>query len=731
MKNILEPKTIISLGLSASLAMGTLAANTPGKEEGKPNVLFIILDDMCSWVNYMGSINEIHTPNIDKLASRAVRFDHAYAPVPLCNPSRAALLTGIPSYVTGIYNNSNSIENHPLANNSIMMPQHFRDNGYKTIISGKIFHTRPSPNVMNRMWDDMTHIDGGYGPFVRNSILPASLERQWRNFEAWTGPDSDFPDVVNSQKMIDFLGETHEKPFFAAMGIYRPHNPYTAPKRYFDLYDLNDIKRPVIIENDLDDIPQYAIDNFIGESERQYQALLSETGNFYEQMIRAYLASVSFADDRVGMIIEALEASPYAGNTIIVLIGDNGFHHGEKERWTKSALWRKACHVPFLIVPAKNQSNITPGICNSPVNLIDIYPTLIDVCQLPPVGEQLHGVSLLPLLKDVNTEWDTPSISNYLPGNFVVHHTHWNFIRYADGSHELYNIAEDEHEFHNLAYLPDYKYMVDSLTKYLPSTWYSDAPVNAVESVSEDFSSEEWDAEIRRLLPDYVRPSVGSNFNLNENTQRYFDKYLLRGAIIGVNGTPNCAIPGVIHGDENVAVAFRLANTGTNSYIEFPPILSAGKMTLHVRNGNANIATSITLQKYDEEYWSTITELPVQPSGNFSQTSIDEIIEYDININEEVILRIHGGDRFVQLYRVDIEAYGTTGITRPEPKPAPFSIHGRRIIADFPVKISIYNMLGKLVYENELSHETVLPEQLGKGVFVVKWDEGSQKILLP
>ena len=495
-------KNLLSYGLGACFTVGTLYGETPAPDIEKPNVLLIILDDMCSWVNYMGDINEVYTPHIDRLADKAVTFSNAYAPVPLCNPSRAAMLTGIPSYVTGIYQNDHVIENHPIANNSMMMPKHFRDNGYKTICAGKVFHSKPSASVLGSIWDDMTHIDGGYGPFVVNSTLPDNLTRRWRDFEAWTGPDTDFPDVVNTQKMVDFLEEDHDKPFFAAMGYYRPHNPYTAPKRYFDLYDIDKIKRPTTIPDDLDDIPEYAINNFIG-GERDYHALLSTTNNLYEQMIQAYLASVSFADDMVGRIINALEESPYANNTIIVLIGDNGFHLGEKERWGKSALWRKASHVPFLIVPVKGDEHITAEDCVKPVSLIDIYPTLIDICQLPELNNQLAGNSLMPLIYDVYAEWNYPAISNYLPGNFAIHLNEWNYIRYANGSKELYNIQEDEHEFHNLATLPEYKNFLDSLDDYIDVFWNTGPDVTPIDSLFEDFSSQRWldTLSVRGALP--------------------------------------------------------------------------------------------------------------------------------------------------------------------------------------------------------------------------------------
>jgi arylsulfatase A-like enzyme len=250
------------------------------------------------------------------------------------------------------------------------------------------------------------------------------------------------------------------------------------------------------MSDDLSDIPAYAINNFIGERARERQRELSNKGNSWEQSIRAYLACVSFADDRIGMILDALDKSPYADNTIIVLVGDNGFHHGEKERWGKSALWREACHVPLIISGAKSDLKKSKGTCTSVVSSIDIYPTLIEACNLPKIENQLAGNSLMPVLKDVTTKWNKPSTTTFLPGNFTIHTNQWNFIKYADGSKELYEIDKDENEFINLAGKANYKAVVDSLSAFLPQTWDPGA------KIAND--------QIKRNIQSAVRPGAGS-----------------------------------------------------------------------------------------------------------------------------------------------------------------------------------------------------------------------------
>ena len=709
------------------------------QDDEKPNVLFIIMDDMCDWANFMG-FNQAITPNLDKLADRAMNFMNGYTAVPLSNPSRATMLSGIQPYVSGIYDNNNDIKDFPVVNNSIFMPQHFRNNGYKTIAAGKVFHSKPTATVMNNMCDDKSSIDGGYGPSVKNSTLPSNLQTiAARDFEPWTGPDTDFPDVNNSQKIINVLGQSHDKPFFIAMGFYRPHNPWTAPVRYFDMYDINKIQRPYTVADDLDDIPSYAIQNFIGNKSREEFRFMSqngnENGNWWDQYIRAYLACVTFADDRLGKIIDALDTSAYADNTWIVLVGDNGFHIGEKERWAKSALWRKTNHVPFLVVPPKNNTNIQPGVCEKPVSLIDIYPTLTELCGLPPVNNPLaDGTSFVPLLENPNAEWNIPCISTFRPGNFVVHYNQWNYIKYKDGSHELYNTKEDEAEIFNLADKPEYKHIVDSLAKYLPTTWYGDKNDIVVESISEDFSSTTWDTELNLYNPDYINIDKASPFvfsGVNVNTT-YMDKFHFggKGAIQGLATQPSPR-EGIEHDNgKGVAVAFRFRNTG-ESYFELPTLSSAGTIDLHVRNNNATGSTSLELQRFDDE-WTTIHTFQVSRHDLYSTTYLNEVLSYDINSSDPVRLRISRGANstvFVNMFRIDVSSYASTALTNIHYR-ALFKQAGRRLMFQEPVTISLYNVLGTLVFSKKTENEIEIPQHIGKGFFIVESSGRVQKIFL-
>lgn len=443
----------------------------PGSEPKRPNVLFIMLDDMCDWAHYLGGNTQVVTPNLDRLATRGVAFANAYAAVPFSNPSRTALLTGLFPGTTGVYQNTHDMADSEAVQSATLLPEHFHDNGYTTVWAGKIFHTRPGEERLERMWDDMRFRDGGYGPWMKHMERPPQ-GMDWRGYEAWDGPDTDFPDIVNSRHIVGFLQQKHDKPFFAAMGIYRPHAPYTVPARFFDMYDPDGIELPYVPDDDLDDLPPYALATFYPPvcDVRQELAQWRKDGT-WKNLVRAYLAGVTFADYVVGSLLDALEASPYADNTIVVLLGDNGFHQGQKQRFSKMSLWREACHVPLIVaLPDGGGAEV-----QAPVSLLDIYPTLSSLCGLAaPAG--LEGNDLAPLVKNPAAAWDKPCLSNYIRGNCTVHYKHWNYIRYADGSEELYDIAADEDEHHNLAGKPEHQALMQSLRRHIPTEWAHPLP---------------------------------------------------------------------------------------------------------------------------------------------------------------------------------------------------------------------------------------------------------------
>ena len=458
----------------------------------KPNVLFIAVDDMNDWVGYLGGYaGEIHTPNFDRLAERGLAFTNAHCPSTVCNPSRTAIMTGLRPSTTGIYDNGQWWR--PTLSGVATLSEHFRAHGYHAVGGGKVFHhtlgNNPPelwdeffPQVQDSPWHYDYPVPGQHVPkkglhwpdgFPLNGIKnvaqgkkpPANYrEFDWGPFDK---PSFDMGDGQMIQRAADYLSKPSEKPFFLATGIYRPHLPWYAPRQYFDLYPLETIELPEIKEDDLDDVPP--VGRELAAARLADFELVKESGQ-YRAAVQAYLASISFADAMVGRLLDALDESPHAENTIIMLWSDHGWQHGEKGAWHKRTLWERATHVPFIIV--------VPGVttaastCQGPVNLIDAYPTLIELCGLETKPE-LEGVSLVPLLKNVNATWERPSLTTLGQGNHSLRSKRWRYIRYHDGTEELYDHENDPREWTNLADDAKYADVKVALARWLPR---EDAP---------------------------------------------------------------------------------------------------------------------------------------------------------------------------------------------------------------------------------------------------------------
>ncbi|WNJ20649.1 sulfatase-like hydrolase/transferase [Pontibacter sp. G13] len=437
--------------------------NRIGYTQQKPNVLFIAIDDLNDYVSLLQDYPGIHTPTLDQFAQQAVTFTNAHTAAPLCNPSRAALLTGLGPNHTDIYVNGDKVVNSPVALGSTFLPELFKQQGYQTISSGKIFHADLSSTRMGQIWDEEPGTKS-YGPQPTSPNIPDSLQRpNWFDYQEWTGPDSDFPDVTNADTIISRLQQTHTQPFFMALGFYRPHNPWTAPKRYFDLYPAADsIEMPPRLPNDLEDVPSRGIQFAGGGADfDQIQA-----SGHYEEVVRAYLASISFMDDQLGRVLDALNNSPYAGNTIVVLFSDHGFHWGEKSHFAKSTLWERATRTLLMIkAPQVSQSGAK---YSGPVSLLDIYPTLVDLCSLQAPPQALYGHSLRYVLKDSTVEAQRYALTTIRADMHAVRSDRWRYIDYGDGTGELYDLRCDPHEWNNLWGQPFYADVQQKLSTWLP-----------------------------------------------------------------------------------------------------------------------------------------------------------------------------------------------------------------------------------------------------------------------
>jgi len=443
-----------------------------GQQAKKPNVLFIAIDDLNDWTGTLKGNPQARTPHMDELASRGMVFTNAHCAAPACGPSRAAIMSGIRPSTSGNYRNQHSIINNPILNNAVLLPEFFQDNGYYVCGAGKLFHgAHFNRELKGRGFDEYypsKDRDLPQGEFKFSSSLPLNGIEGYPRHVDW-GPFH--PDVTIDNTMDGktakwaaekLLGGELEEPFFMGAGIFLPHLPDYAPQKYFDMFPLEDIKLPEgYREDDLDDVSGVCLD--MGHP--GWYKRIVDAGQ-WKHAIRAYLACSAMVDDVVGRIMEALEQSEYADNTIIVLWSDHGWQLGEKERWTKFALWERATKVNFVWVAP----DVTkPGsVCDRPVNLLDIYPTLASLTGCEPPEDQLEGNDLSVLMRDPGASWDNTTLTTYTYKNYGIRSDRYRYITYSDGTEELYDHEKDKWEWDNLAGDPEYAQIIKEMRKGIP-----------------------------------------------------------------------------------------------------------------------------------------------------------------------------------------------------------------------------------------------------------------------
>ncbi len=447
------------LALAAALVLAATA-----QAQDRPNVLFIAVDDLNDWVGCLAGHPQAKTPNIDRLATEGVLFANAHCAAPLCNPSRTALLFGKRPTTTGVVGNNDDWRTFASLRGSESLPQFFRRNGYFTAAAGKVFHANHGGwrGALTREEGAPYAGRSGFGqPEAWDERFPAKTiqlpmapvlidtHRNGINHHWDWGPIDFKADVTEdgqtSRWAVRQLRATHSKPFFLAVGIYRPHDPQYAPSEYFDEHPLAGVELPTILSSDLDDVPPIA--KRYTRSANSYEAMIRKH-NALQSATRGYLASVTFADAMIGRVLDALRASPYADNTVVVLFSDHGYHIGEKEKYHKSTLWEESTRVPLVIVAPG--ASVRGGISQRAVSLIDLYPTLVELAGLtPPSG--LDGESLTPLLADPKASRDTPAVTTKQGQHHAIRTDRWRYIRYGDGSEELYDHRVDPMEWNNLA----------------------------------------------------------------------------------------------------------------------------------------------------------------------------------------------------------------------------------------------------------------------------------------
>jgi arylsulfatase A-like enzyme len=460
---------VVVLLLSARLV------SAQAQDAAPPDVLFISIDDLNDWVGVLGGHPQAITPNIDALAARGMLFTNAHAPSALCNPSRTAIFTGLAPSTTGVYGNAPNWRTVDRLEGIPTIPKYFQQRGYRTFGAGKLFHAHTYSDGGFIGYNDITAWDAYYPSLerqlpdeIRPLNRPANGNPFSRNID-WAGLVAEDSAMGDGQVVgwgrRQLLADSGS-PRFVAIGIYRPHPPWYVPQKYLDLYPLDSLELPHVLETDLDDVPDAAlIGAFDGNMPPMLYHEWGVASGQWKEAVQAYLASVSFADAMVGQLLDALDRSGRADNTIIVLWSDHGWHLGEKLRWRKSTVWEESTRVPFIVVAP---GVTTPGsLSDRAVSLMDIYPTLTELAGLETPGH-VEGTSLVPLIIDQDAPWEHVALSTFGYMNHAVRSDRYRYIRYYDGSEELYDHDADPQEWINLAADPDFSDIKNRLAEWLP-----------------------------------------------------------------------------------------------------------------------------------------------------------------------------------------------------------------------------------------------------------------------
>ncbi|MBF0198870.1 MAG: sulfatase [Planctomycetes bacterium] len=458
------------------------------------NVIFIAVDDLNDWVGVFGGNPQAQTPNIDKFANQgALVFEKAFSPATVCGPSRSALLTGKYSHTTGVYGNDTNLRHAPITKNLDTIPQWFSRHGYYSLSAGKIFHKhqdKTSDKGDEGQWafDEWVNPSAKEhkGKWGRNKfsfkegtkvhIKPAPGEKavaysakalQWGELAA---KPEETKDYITSQWAVDQLSRNFDdKPFFMAVGISKPHLPWYVPSQFYDQFPLDEIVLPKVKEGDLDDIVDSK--GKVAAKKHVWWKWLEREGK-HKEAVRAYLASVAYVDHCLGSIFKGLNESKYADNTIVVIWGDHGWHLGEKFKYGKATPWMESCRVPLLIrMPGVTDQGV--GKSKGLVNLIDLYPTLSDLCGLP-INPENEGRSFKELIYNPKMEWNYPTVVTDVKDQSTVFDQQYQYIRSTKFNKkvlQLYDYVKDPLEWNNLANNPEYKGVIEKLDQHLPSKY--------------------------------------------------------------------------------------------------------------------------------------------------------------------------------------------------------------------------------------------------------------------
>jgi arylsulfatase A-like enzyme len=453
MKNFSVSTLLAVIMLSTTLCMSVAGQNkevaiteSENKEADQPfNVLFISVDDLNDWVGIFEGNSQTITPHLDRFAEESLIFKKAYCAAPLCNPSRTAIMTGMYPTSTGVYGNPQSMRD--AVPNAVTLPQAFKQSGYSVKGGGKIFHGAWQDSISWHSYFPSFREHRPLDLWPDNFPLSGMKGADQTDFGPIDVAVDDMSDAKVANWAVRELSKKHDKPFFLGVGFFLPHGPWYTPRKYFEKFPINAVKLPKV-------------------KTHGPKTLLEE--GLWDDAIQAYLASINFADEMVGRVLTALEKSSYRDNTIVVIWSDHGYHQGEHGHWGKYTLWEESTRMPLIIkVPGMTPIGKT---CERTVSLIDIYPTLIDLCGIElKSAQKLDGKSLKNLLHNPLSEWNRPALTTKSPGNHSLRSERYHYIVEADGKEQLYDHNDDPDEWTNLASQQEHSDLIQSFRNLIPT----------------------------------------------------------------------------------------------------------------------------------------------------------------------------------------------------------------------------------------------------------------------
>lgn len=497
--------------ISLSVAIDNAPADDAPADDNdtRPNVLMISIDDLNDWVEPLGGHPQARTPAIASLAQRGMNFTNAHCQSPLCNSSRTSLMMSLRPSTTGIYGLRPWFRGLEKFHRNVTLPQHFKNNGYETFSGGKVYHNSMGKNPPPESDPEFDH----WGPYGGPGITPPKKlvpptpagNNPWVDWGVFEHDETKKGDwiVANwaEQTLREMPQRKSDDPFFMAVGFFLPHVPCHVTPKWWDMYPAETLIMPTMQENDRADCSPLSWYLHWNLPEPRLSWL-----KHYDQhtnLVRAYLASISFVDSQVQRVIDALEASGEADKTIICLWSDHGWHLGEKEITGKNTLWEPSTRVPLIFAGPK----INPGVTNQPAELLDVYPTLSELAGLPQPTE-IEGISLLPQIRNPQTPRTRPAITDHNPGNFGIRGERYRLIHYADGSEELYDIENDPDEFINVIDIAEHAAAAEQLRAFIRNDGAPLAPGSGARILEK--RDDGWYWEEKKINPDKPPMDIGA-----------------------------------------------------------------------------------------------------------------------------------------------------------------------------------------------------------------------------